>query len=271
MPQYLYRYRPFNQNALLELIHGELYFSSPASFNDPFDGNNMFSFDGATDDHWRTFLEKFSIRSYPDLSPEDRKERIDTIIRSGAHREKEFHALQQESWGRILTKLNEGYGVACLSSNPDDILMWSHYGGCHKGFCLIFDRAPLQQVFLCQEVTYSVTYPVFGEFVGQDFNGIAKSFLFTKSDHWAYESEYRLLVDPRTRADKPGDRLYPIPEGALLGVIFGCRMPQKDRLTIREVVSRKWPKILIFEAKKSLNSYSVEIEPIGKKEQGDGV
>ena len=30
-------------------------------------------------------------------------------------------------------------GITCLSEVKDDLLMWSHYGGKYKGFCLEFD------------------------------------------------------------------------------------------------------------------------------------
>jgi hypothetical protein len=30
-------------------------------------------------------------------------------------------------------------GIYCVSTNYDDVLMWSHYADSHKGICLEFD------------------------------------------------------------------------------------------------------------------------------------
>lgn len=101
MPKLLYRYRALNQYSLSELIHGEFYFSSPSNFNDPFDCKNMFSFDGATDDHWRIFLDKFLHHNHPHLTTEQRRIQIDAVIATGEHRDREKIALQQDTWGEI--------------------------------------------------------------------------------------------------------------------------------------------------------------------------
>lgn len=262
MPKILYRYRALNQFSLSELVHGEFYFSSPSNFNDPFDCKNMFCFDGATDDHWRMFLDRFLQHNNPHISAEQRRIQIDALIATGEHRNREKIALQQNSWGEILTNINNGLGVVCLSSKRDDILMWSHYGDCHKGFCLAFNAAALQANFYWEKVTYKKNYPTFGEFVMSDFNEISRSFLFTKSGHWRYESEYRLLVEPQKRMDKPGERLFQFPPNALVGVIFGCQMPEKERQTVHEIVARRWPKATFSETVKSSNSYALKIRRV---------
>lgn len=259
MPKYLYRYRTFSQYSMAELIHGEFYFSSPLAFNDPFDCNNMFSFDGTTDDHWRIFLNKFLHHNRPELNDEQRTNEIERVIATGGHRNREKIAQQQNTWGEILTTMNKEKGIVCLSSRQNDLLMWSHYADCHKGFCLVFNTAPLQANFYCEKITYRKQYPTFGEFVRSDFDGISRSFLFTKSNHWKYENEYRLMVEPQNRVDKPGERLFSFPEGALAGIIFGCKMEDKVKQTLHEIAVRKWQNLKFYSAIKSSNSYSLKI------------
>ncbi|MGT2429382.1 DUF2971 domain-containing protein [Cupriavidus basilensis] len=72
--------------------------------------------------------------------------------------------------------------------------MWAHYADSHKGICLEFDAT---SVFMAhaQEVKYS------GERAAINFtdskDAMLEKALLTKSDHWSYESEWRLIRYPR--------------------------------------------------------------------------
>ncbi|MBJ6799739.1 DUF2971 domain-containing protein [Geomonas propionica] len=257
VPKTLYRYRSLNQYSLCELIHSEFYFASPQEFNDPYDCKNMFSFEGTTDNDWRLFLNRFLEVNRPELTAKERKQQIDLVLQGGEHRSREKVAEQFDVWGKILEKQSSELGILCLSKTHTDILMWSHYANNHKGYCLEFDANKLRELFFCGEVVYKDNYPRFSEFVRANLNGIAQTFTLTKSKHWKYEQEYRLIVQPNGRQDKPGDRIFPYNPNALIGVIFGCQMSEKDKLTIRQILKDK--PVVYKQARKSPHSYSIKL------------
>jgi len=257
LPDKLYRYRSLDQHSMSELIHGEFYFASPKEFNDPYDCKNLFSFKGASDNDWRIFLNRFLEVHQPELSVKERKQKIEIVIQSGEHRNKEKVADQAKEWGMILEKQSNTLGILCLSKTPSDILMWSHYATNHMGYCLEFSSEILAKSYYCSEVVYKKNYPTFSDFARADLDEIAKIFTLTKSKHWKYEKEYRLIVQLNEGQDKPEDRIFQYTPTALIGVIFGCQMPEKDKLTIRQILKDK--QVGYKQAEKSPHSYSIKI------------
>ena len=59
-----YRYRPISELTLKELRYDELYFSSNAEKNDPYDGKVFLSYD-FDKDKWQRFLECTWSRVFP--------------------------------------------------------------------------------------------------------------------------------------------------------------------------------------------------------------
>ncbi len=88
--EFLYKYRSFEQSTRLYaerlLLHSELYFASPASFNDPFDCRVRVSMDG-TDEQHRANLERLFLKCAPTWSEADRRNKVDQIIAEGRQRD----------------------------------------------------------------------------------------------------------------------------------------------------------------------------------------
>jgi hypothetical protein len=75
-------------------------------------------------------------------------------------------------------------GVFCLTEDPLNLLMWSHYASEHKGLVVGFDTS---NYFFRQDL-YKVTYK------NQRIGDITdKELLTTKSNDWMYEKEFRLI------------------------------------------------------------------------------
>ncbi len=85
-------------------------------------------------------------------------------------------------------------------------------------------------------------------------------FLLTKSKHWKYEEEYRLIDDPSSRKDHLGERIYNYPKEALIGVIWGCQTTEENKEKVRNALKGKLHKITYYLANKSENAYAVKIE-----------
>lgn len=83
------------------------------------------------------------------------------------------------------------FGVVCLSETPTSMLMWSHYADKHTGYVLGIKSCPFEQLIehganRFAPINYSAERPkmTLGEW--------NEDVVFSKSEHWAYEREWRL-------------------------------------------------------------------------------
>lgn len=237
------------------------FFASPSDFNDPFDCKNLFTFHGASDSDWRIFLTNFLTYQEPHLTEQERKQAIEKVIKSREHRSREKLAEQVEKWGEILEKQSRRLGIVCLSERPDGILMWAHYGSSHRGFCLEFDAEILKQTFYCSRVRYRKQYPTFSDFVRSDLEEIARTFVLTKSNHWKYEKEVRLILNAEAEDGTQCDRVVKYPPEALTGIIFGCCISETDKGRVADAVRKNGNgvDVTFCQLEKSGTSYSVKI------------
>lgn len=143
-------------------------------------------------------------------------------------------------------KLDENLGVLCFSEVPDSLLMWAHYGSSHTGFVLEFDSSHSyfhQQISSEDElrqlrrVTYKETRP------SNHLGAMSVTDLpLVKSEHWAYEREWRMmrpLVDATKYFDKKPYpvHLYSYPAQALKSIIIGARATQETIHHIQKITT----------------------------------
>src|SRR5438477_4992628 len=134
-PEFLYRYRSMASARAREdvervLAHGQIRFSSPSWFNDPFDCQVQPSLD-ASDTDKQKWLGSFVERKFPHLDSAERRQKVEEIW---PHRD----AMASGALTEMFEKHIPRDGVLSLSEIPDDILMWSHYADGHRGICLKF-------------------------------------------------------------------------------------------------------------------------------------
>ena len=142
-------------------------------------------------------------------------------------------------------------GVMCLSEVHDDILMWAHYGDSHRGVCLVFD--PTEPLFAtAQPVHYKSIRPVVNplENSREEMLDVA---MFTKSDHWAYEKEWRMLQY------KHGAGLYTVPDAALVQVVLGSQVQDADRQRVLAWASESGRGVTVTQATLSSTKFAVEV------------
>lgn len=262
MNEHIYRYRGISSHSLAELINAEFYCSSPHAFNDPFDCKNLFSFNGASNRDWKIFFDRMLEQNRPELNKQQRDKLIKNIINSGDLKDKVKLEDQWIAWDKALSELTGKLGIVCFSEKNNDILMWSHYSNSHKGFCLQFNRAILSEQFYVGNVKYKAQYPTFSEFANANMAGMSNVMLLRKSPHWKYEKEVRLIVDLGSNEDNAHNRLFKYKPEALTGIIFGCQMPEVDKVTIRNIFNGSTHKISYYQAEKSRDSYSVKIHQV---------
>ena len=177
-PITIYKYENFNVRSLLNLKGQSLYFGSPREFNDPYDCAINATVAAPSN-------EQIEIVKQHYLS--------DPTVSLGIKRQFEsmpFEMLKQQLINGANMFINDARekflsnrGVTCFSERNDDLLMWAHYGGQYKGFCLAFDtsKEPFSKL---RKVEYVETIPqidIVDFTVNKNHNKLLDDLLCTKS------------------------------------------------------------------------------------------
>lgn len=264
----LYRFRKWDKNDRAGFGHRILtqpsvYFVAPKDFNDPFDCNL-----GIGLEH-KSFLEILEWHR-------DMGNRFKSDV--GRIRESlQAYKADPERWtSDRQTKLRESLekesGVLCLSENCTNILMWSHYANHHRGFCVGIDagqlmseyksRKPANILLDCIKVKYE--WPTLEAICIDDTEWAKQQFRYKFID-WAYEQEYRIVMNELKRAELcEADRNVPIDAKAIKEVIFGCQISEIDSTEIKSeirLLAAVNPAIKLLRAVKSKSAFAIEIVP----------
>lgn len=246
-PPVLYKYRSLSNEGERDRVRktiesNSIYFPSPNQFNDPYDGAVPLSLEG-TDNEWRKYILRNMKSRMSNLSPAKRLEKANRIIRSGA---------VEKLDPAISTRTVKHIGVYCLSAVNNDILMWSHYADSHRGICLGFRAAPTDLFFRrSQKVKYSEQYPITRVFDSDELR--MQTAILTKSNHWEYEQEYR-IIEPQ------GSGEYSFPGDLLVSIILGCNISKQNERNVKDWVQARSPPPMLLRATKRSREYGLQIE-----------
>jgi hypothetical protein len=247
IPPRLYKYQPYSVQTLDNLKNRRLWFSKSSRFNDPFDCSIPFSIGDISADDYKSLYDLFRAAA-PDKKKVDSK-----YLSEGKPNELLKKAVAQGVRETSNIVEADQRGIACFAERADDILMWSHYGDGHRGFCLEFDTKfdPFQKAY---QVTYSDSYPMLNPadvLLGRTHDS-AVQLLTRKSSHWSYEREWRVI-------HKDGDKEYGVNVSALTGIYFGCAMPFIHKEVIALILANS--PTHLYEMKRSLERFAVFPEP----------
>ena len=219
------------------LSNGELYFSSPDKLNDPLDCG---FYPGAV----QSELEQVADSAVRDKLREILSSPLNDKVMSNTSSILEA----------IETRVNKA-GVLSFSLTPTETLMWSHYAGGHSGICVGIETEWFEN-FIEKEWESnkliggkSVLYkekPDFHEILlksyakkvddGKKINidhlfiDIVIPVLITKSIHWEYEQEYRVI--------RRESGVVRIPGEAIAEVIVGKKIPDGDYALLQAILSK---------------------------------
>ena len=250
--QTLYKYGKLNDHSEALFTTPTIWFSPPALLNDPFECRPWFTFEGNREQIVQSIAR--GLRQYnPDMTPDNATAHAVSIFLEGRHRDpKTWEGLRQD----VLATLGQRIGLYCMSRNNDSILMWSHYAQDHRGYCLEFEATNYTPVFgASQEVQYGADFPVVDFFNTPKEKQVDLVFL-TKFNGWSYEKEWRIL----DHESGPGIHEYP-PE-LLQGIIFGLRMPEADRATIRGWVKKRGHGVKFYEVEQDNRQFKIVVKEI---------
>lgn len=168
---------------------------------------------------------------------------------------------------QFLREFRRNFSVLCLSENRDSLLMWAHYAQDHKGCVFQLRCLPEQDRPICaaKKVNYVEEYPVISDIdayikhlTGQvelNYEKLFEIFAFTKSSHWAYESEWRCVS--RLRDVKSGVDFDPLFPDELEAIYLGCRSEPDYIDNVVELVHKNTPNTKIYKAVPNIQNYTM--------------
>jgi hypothetical protein len=247
MPNFLYKYRPFNGHSLELLENDRMWLSNPEEFNDPFDcaatliskkievENFRQRIDDVIDSLECEFTdnEKDHIKRSDDPVYELSKVYAEKFIPNEGTPKELIEAISKpEEYAKVISKaleenaddfyfnlikgLKENMSIACFTEKKDSVLMWSHYADCHKGLCIEYDfksldyRNPLK-LFLYPVIYADKVFDATESFLTTSGHmDIFKYAALTKFQDWSYESEWR-LIDQKVMPGQDSPNLFSNP------------------------------------------------------------
>ena len=178
----------------------------------------------------------------------------------------------------LYKKMNKTIRVLSLSSRNEDILMWSHYADSHRGFAVGFDsenpffdqrNGAEDTIRRVKKVVYSEQRPEFHGFSSDPTEAEVQKFadlvLFTKSVHWEYEQEWRMVHTVEGAFNSVGEEneisLFELPPDLFKCVVLGAKISNELESQIRdEIESGPMSHISIYRARLDPDRYSVIVE-----------
>ncbi|QSR35567.1 hypothetical protein CFI10_11265 [Marinobacterium iners] len=234
---YLYKYVPYNEGSLRIITENTLKYTHPSEFNDPFDCAPDIDPAIASD------IVKYSLQSTRgrggDFTPAKRL----------MNKRKYARALQKKiEDGTLWKEQIDSIGIVSLTTKPTNLLMWAHYANHHTGFVVEFKIpitaakqawAELYAEHIAQDagrhlVAFKVEYtndrPALKPPLPDPVEPSIRACL-TKSLHWSYEQEHRVVDINR------GPGIHPYTPRRLCSVIAGMRMSDDDLSSLENAIS----------------------------------
>lgn len=238
--KYYYLYKHFAIDPSLHTLgifdNNTFLFSSPHTFNDPYDCNAILKYDFSKAS--KAIAEKILGERITNKVFNERKNHY--IKRMENHQE-------ILDWGN---KSRKNFHITCLNNNPLNILMWSHYADHHKGFMieLKFDKETIfNSLYDCPlPVQYDDSYPILNfpfNFTPEDCvndNNYACEIiikrLLNKAKVWSYEKEFRLKASKN--AENDSTRVFQEYKPEIMStVILGSQIREDHRKAINKAVN----------------------------------
>ena len=253
-PAVLYKYRIWDEYGKRVITENQVYLAAPDQFNDPFDVGLPYKHDKAelTDENmWKKFYEMEADNTDRGLH-EQRKAILAKRIADGIFKDDRYW---KEHYGGFKQRLQQ-IGILSLTTQMDNLLMWSHYSSSHQGFCVGFDSKILYDA--CQGLIHKVKcqdeFPILPLF-GNNEQKIV-TLITTKSKQWEYEDEYRIHKLGGAK------QVVKLPNEAYREIILGVNMLPNVREEILSLATSKYPYIKVFQASLNEEAFRLDFKQI---------
>ncbi|MES3017492.1 MAG: DUF2971 domain-containing protein [Bacteroidota bacterium] len=233
--KYLFKYCRYDENVITLLINNSLWFSDPASFNDPFDCRYSIDADPLDREIINFYYAKASI-----LTQNISFERFVSDFKMPP----KGQFLKDLEEHHFINSFSNQQGVCCFTENHKNTLMWAHYAQNATGLCLVFDTSKdvmdEYYKFSGDKVKYRSSM-VRKFYDGSPYFEVT-DIIYSKRKIWSYECEVR---ERKTFEKGQINRAIPFDPQTLVGIILGARMNKSDKETIKSLTSQ-------------LNRYNIE-------------
>ena len=207
-PIILYKFRPINPLDWIAdiLLSQRLYCPRYFEMNDPFEGTGLVLWKNPNNPD-----QKYFVPTSPDdlLGPED----------------------------------ENNFRICSLSGSYNDIRLWSHYAGGHRGSAIEIDFKGVRNPPV--EINYLERLKEYDSTLNE--SPTARGLLSNKTEHWQHENEYRIFTD---------NQFYDI-SGRIMSVLLGPRCRSKEANLIKRLVPDGVPVIHT-----RLNELTVQVERV---------
>lgn len=142
--------------------------------------------------------------------------------------------------------------TTCFSMSPSVVPMWAHYANNHEGFVIELDEKTIKSFYpniAAKNITYQNTPQDYMQenlerayHTGKPrhmhwlHNAVMSAAYFTKSSHWSYEMERRLVLnDDDIRKTENNIMLVDMPLSCVKSIICGARSKDDTKKKLREI------------------------------------
>jgi hypothetical protein len=248
IPKKLYRYIPLDLKKVMAIYNNRLYFSDPKHFNDPYDFFKT--------EEVRILLDAVKLRR--DVSSDFKEKRLtespelSSIVKMPSE---DFKKTGLEDVAKSIESSYSDLKVLCFSEDCDNLLLWAHYADSHKGMCVEFNT---EKVLEARHLSFCrVIYRENPEIACDPLI----SLFLTKSTHWEYEKEWRLLPPIGTQAILFEDAEI------INAIYFGVKADLMEIRFIISILNHRYPHILFYQARKDEKNFSINFDAIDPKDQ----
>jgi hypothetical protein len=232
------------------LLNHRLFAAPPKSFNDPFDCDAPYCFDATEAEKIERAIARIK-KENPLIGDEEARRLAPSRCL----------ALEEGGPARIRSFVETELGVVSLAANIDNALLWAHYASGHTGIAIEFCASDLRHAEFfgnALPVVYQLERPVVN-FYRDEFTEKVHKLLLTKSQDWAYEREWRIIVQNRQKQPY----IYFDP-AVLRAVYLGCRIADDRREVVRGWLCGRssFPAPPLFQARPSDTKYGLVFEQL---------
>lgn len=187
----------------------------------------------------------------------------------------------------VVATFDPHLGMLSLASSPSNPLMWAHYGSSHRGLCIGLasdhpffhqEPAPDRKIGGLIKVAYYSKRPR----TVWDKSDLSREeqeddwityFIQAKSDHWAYEEEYRIVrpLGSPLRDDDVSEEmkstgfgsLFRLPTSAVVSVVLGMRAGAELEADVRALLSEpRYSHVRLQRADLDEEEYTIVVQDV---------
>lgn len=226
------------------LSQSKVFYSDPSKFNDPFDSKpNIINDLGEIffTHGWRSIISKVLNETeavnihFQALSEtqEYGSHRVDGLAKTY------YQQRIMEAVEKLANKTLKRHGILSLAEKWNCPLMWSHYGGQHRGICIEYltkDRLEKSKIDKVEyggsrNITTTDLYHIFVNGSKEIRERTVKQIYYSKAKQWRYEREWRVLNDfPGKHSSTPF---------LVSAIYFGIRCDPAVKTTLVKLLSHK--------------------------------